>query len=316
LTVPSGSSNLIAARLNNAHGRAAGRTNAGSMSKEEFMRFDPSRLPSVLALVVLTGFLSASPAIFGQILSSNELFTAIQPCRVIDTRQAGAGGPLAANATREFNMVGVSAAGSLASQGGNPSGCPIPGFSAGGPVVQAVAVNFIAVTPSGAGDLVAWPTDNSRPTSSVINYSATTGTIANGIILPVRQDTQGNDISVSAQVSGTHLVADVVGYFTSLLRGSNIAVNGGGSLTTGQDNTALGVNAISEVQTSSDNTAVGAVSLFNLAAGGGDANTALGAFAFNGMTSGDHNIGIGTLVQNRKSENRPIGHFSPEPGMR
>jgi hypothetical protein len=165
-------------------------------------------------ILVLAGAGSAD----AQVLSGSLLYTSVQPCRLIDTRVSGAGGPLTAGVSRAFNAVGVASPGSLNTQGGNPSGCPIPGFVGGKPKVQAIAVNFVAVGAAGPGDLIAWPSDQAQPNASILNYanSASLGflNIANGAILPVRQDAQGGDFTVKAQASGTGLVADVVGFFS------------------------------------------------------------------------------------------------------
>jgi hypothetical protein len=172
------------------------------------------RVPLLLQTVALG--LSALPAV-GQGLSGKLLYVAIQPCRIVDTRIAG--GMLAANSSRTFNVVGATPYGS---QGGNASGCGLPGFMGGRPQVQAAMLNVIAVGATGAGDLRAWPSDQGIPNASILNYGksgALAGlNIANGLAVPVRQDSQGADISVQADVSGTHLVVDVVGYFTKAAR--------------------------------------------------------------------------------------------------
>jgi hypothetical protein len=181
----------------------------------------PTALVSSSAMarcVWLAALLLAGQVVNAQALAQNLVYTAINPCRLVDTRAAG--GILAANAERGFDIVGVQAAGALAAQGGDPSGCPIPGFTggAGTGVVKAIALNVVAVGASGAGDLKAWPTDQSQPNASILNYAAShllAGlNIANAVVVPVRQDSQGNDITVLAQVSSTHVVIDVVGYFT------------------------------------------------------------------------------------------------------
>jgi hypothetical protein len=160
--------------------------------------------------------LSALPAA-GQGLSGKLLYVAVQPCRIVDTRIAG--GPLAANSSRTFNVVGATPYGS---QGGNASGCGIPGFVAGRPQVQAAMLNVIAVNANGPGDLRAWPSDQGKPNASILNYAnqgALAGlNIANGLAVPVRQDSQGSDITVQADASGTHVVIDIVGYFTKAAR--------------------------------------------------------------------------------------------------
>src|SRR5580693_987145 len=123
----------------------------------------------LLVLLAPAATLVATGAAQAQISIPNLIFTAVAPCRLIDTRVMG--GPIAAGSTRTFNVAGVGAPGSLASQGGDPNGCPIPGFKNGFAQVQSVAINLVAVGPSGPGDLIAWPTDESQPNASVVNYA-------------------------------------------------------------------------------------------------------------------------------------------------
>ncbi len=174
-----------------------------------------SSLPRRAGRFVLTLSLALAPAAGAQVLAGNLTYTTLKPCRLADTRVAG--GALIPGTPRTFNVVGVGAPGSLASQGGNSNGCPVPGFVSGVPAVQAVMLNFVAVGPAGGGDLRAWPSDQALPTSSVINFSSFSETvlnIANGIAVPVRQDSQGADITVQADARATQLVIDVVGYFS------------------------------------------------------------------------------------------------------
>jgi hypothetical protein len=102
-----------------------------------------------------------------------------------------------------------------------------------------VVFNFVAVSPQGAGNLRAWPADQMAPNASVLNYAQVTGlNIANGLVVGVRQDTEGNDISIRADVSGTHVVVDVVGYFAPLAIGPNdlpvVPISRGGTGSTTQ----------------------------------------------------------------------------------
>jgi hypothetical protein len=169
----------------------------------------------VLAITVLLPAARAGATV-SPLLSSNLVLNTLQPCRIVDTRISGT--PLVAGTATTFNVVG-STLNVPTPQGGQAGGCGIPGFSGSTPGAQAVVINFVAVGATGVGDLVVWPSDKSQPLASVLNYaqqSALAGlNIANGIVMPLRQDAQGGDITVLAQVSGTHLVADVVGYFTA-----------------------------------------------------------------------------------------------------
>ncbi|HYG65131.1 MAG TPA: hypothetical protein VEL74_21300, partial [Thermoanaerobaculia bacterium] len=112
---------------------------------------------------------------------SDLVFVPVAPCRIIDTRQVSAG-PLAANETRHFLVAGTNA---FLAQGGTGGGCGVPdGVSE--PAAPAVVINFIAVGPSGPGNLRAWEYGQPVPRASVINYANVPGlNIANGVVVPI-----------------------------------------------------------------------------------------------------------------------------------
>ena len=143
---------------------------------------------------------------------SDLLFVPLTPCRVFDTRQGSAGGPLAAGEIRGFVINGSAG---FVNQGGNSGGCGVP-TGAVPPQATAVVINLIAVSPAGPGDLRAWAYDQPEPLASVLNYASVPGlNIANGVIVPVAgTGLVPDDIKIHAEVSGTHVVADVTGYFT------------------------------------------------------------------------------------------------------
>lgn len=142
---------------------------------------------------------------------SDLIFVPVAPCRILDTRLVS-GGPLAANETRPFLVAGTNA---FLAQGGNGGGCGIPDGAAD-PAAPAVVINFIAVGPSGPGNLRAWEYGQPVPNASVINYDSAGGlNIANGVVVPIEGTAaQPWDLNIRADVSGTHVVADVTGYFT------------------------------------------------------------------------------------------------------
>lgn len=135
------------------------------------------------------------------------VYTPVTPCRIIDTRNAG--GVLAAGTTRSFYV----AAGNYSSQGGVAASCGIP-F---GPATAAV-INFVAVSPAGAGDFRVTPYGTAIPGASFLNYAAVSGlNIANGLAVATcnpATTTCTRDITIQADVSGAHIVADVQGYFS------------------------------------------------------------------------------------------------------
>jgi hypothetical protein len=156
------------------------------------------------------GLLSAPKALGDG--SADLVYTPIAPCRIIDTRLAG--GALLSGATRDFYVAGTVG---FAGQGGNPTGCGLPI----GPATAAV-VNFVAVNPAGPGNLRAWAYGGAVPNASIINYATVGMNIANAVVVPLCEFATTNctpaDLTVQADVSGTHLVADVVGYFRNVVK--------------------------------------------------------------------------------------------------
>lgn len=136
------------------------------------------------------------------------VYTPITPCRIIDTRLVG--GAIAGGATRDFFVTG-----DTTSQGG--TNCAIPNG-----VATAAAINFVAVGPTGAGDLRATPFGTPMPLASIINYAAVAGlNVANGLVVALcdpSTTTCTRDITVQADASATHVVADVQGYFRNVRR--------------------------------------------------------------------------------------------------
>jgi len=270
--------------------------------------------PLVLGILLAIGTVHAPAR--AQTLTANLIYTSIQPCRLVDTRAAGGTILPGSVHARTFNIVAVAAPGSLNSQGGNPNGCPIPGFSSG-PQVQAVELNFVAVGPTGPGDLRAWPTDQTLPNAAILNYASGT-TLANAVILPVRQDHSGADITVQADVSGTDLVVDVLGYFSSATPTAGqdnlfLGFLSGNASTTGFQNTALGNFSLERNTSGLQNVALGASALSNNSTG--LANTAVGAGALESNTSGTHNTAIGlnslsAIASASSNNNTAVGFFA------
>ena len=74
----------------------------------------------------------------------------------------------------------------------------------------AVALNLTGTAAAAAGYITVWPTGQTRPLSSALNFSGVNDTVANAVIVPVGT---GGDINLFTQ-NGAHLVADVTGYWT------------------------------------------------------------------------------------------------------
>lgn len=167
-------------------------------------------------------------------------YHALTPCRIVDTRfwDQGSPGehplPLAGGETRSFDAIGLD----LRHQGGAASGCDVPRKDASDlrHRAEAIVVNLVAVNAAGPGDLRVFAGDQGiAPLASVINY-VTGQTIAVGTSIPLRSDgVAGGDFQIRADVSGTHVVADVIGYYsratstTFLARMQGILIQGAGT---------------------------------------------------------------------------------------
>lgn len=144
--------------------------------------------------------------------TSELTFVPLPPCRIIDTRQSGAG-KLLPGVERHFQVAGLT---EFPPQGGNMGGCGIPPGGAE-PVAAAVAINIFAVTPEGSGNLRAWAYGTAVPLAAAITYDnlGQFFSISNGIIVPIA-GVSGvpADLSVRADFNATHMAADITGYFT------------------------------------------------------------------------------------------------------
>lgn len=132
------------------------------------------------------------------------VYVAVTPCRIIDTRVGG--GAIPANTTRIYD---VTAASDYLAQGGSATDCGIGG--AGN--FAAAVINFTVVSPSVAGFITAFPFQGTRPLAATLNYGA--GEVR-GNLAVVKLDQGASSAELSVYSFGqTHLVADVVGYFTN-----------------------------------------------------------------------------------------------------
>lgn len=121
-------------------------------------------------------------------------FIAVDPTRLLDTRSAlgvPTTTPVPANGFIDVQISGTSKV-------------PVAG-------VSAVVLNVTATDAISSGYVTVWPTGvNPRPNTSNLNVARTGQTIANQVIVPLGA---GGKISLYS-LAGTHLLADVAGYFT------------------------------------------------------------------------------------------------------
>jgi hypothetical protein len=251
------------------------------------------------------------------------VFVPLAPCRIANTTVAG--GPITSGSTRGFNVVGASF--NYSPQGGSATGCGIPGFTAGVPAVQAIAVNVVAVNPTGQGNLRAFPGNLALPNAATLNYQNFSDlghpyNIANGVIVPVNQVTAGvNDLKVFASQT-TDVVMDVTGYFTKVggFAGNFIGPDNVQGATIGGGGDAGGPNSVTSnfatVGGGRNNNAGGANSntegLWSTV-GGGEGNGAAANHAtvgggVNNFATGDNaTVGGG-------SNNQAVGNFATVAG--
>jgi hypothetical protein len=128
----------------------------------------------------------------------------VTPCRIIDTRLAG--GAIAANTTRAFDVTAVS---NYSFQGGDATNC---GVGAAGSFAAAV-INFTVVTPSSGGYITAFPYLGTQPLAATLNYNQN-DVRGNLAIVKLDQGASANELNVYT-LAQTHLVADIVGYFSN-----------------------------------------------------------------------------------------------------
>jgi len=127
--------------------------------------------------------------------SSGGRFTALTPARILDTRdgtgRAGVAAPVGGGQWIDVPVTGV-------------GGVPATG-------VSGVALNVTVDQPSGSGFLTAWPTGEPRPFTATHNFVPGL-TVGN---LTLAKVGAGGRVSIFNSSGATHVVADVVGYFSS-----------------------------------------------------------------------------------------------------
>jgi hypothetical protein len=207
-------------------------------------------------------------------------FIAIEPCRLVDTRQAGFpagfGSPaLAAGVPRNFDL------------NSDPL-CPGIASNAG-----AYSLNVTVTNTLGAGFLLIFPQGLAQPAVSTLNYVAGQ-TVANAAIVPAGA---GGGVTVIAGVSGTDLIIDINGYYAGAVPGdvnTFVGLNAGNDTMTGDSNTGVGAGALQANTTGSFNTATGTFALQSNTTG--DDNTADGDAALGKNETGIFNTATGSLA--------------------
>jgi hypothetical protein len=133
------------------------------------------------------------------------VFTPLTPCRIVDTRFASGAlaGRIGPNAGKQFEVN----LGNYSAQGGNAGTCGL-GFN-----VEAVAINVTSTDQTGPGNLRVVETGGGVPTVSLLNYTPGVN-LANAAVVRAR-DSGAADIFIYSGVSSSHVVVDLMGYFTA-----------------------------------------------------------------------------------------------------
>jgi hypothetical protein len=128
-------------------------------------------------------------------------FTAVFPCRLVDTRGNGApltGGFLPSATVRSYAITGL---------------CGLP------PNAQAVSLNATVVKPTGPGFLTLYPEGGAFPPVSTLNYLGG-DVIVNAAVVPLGA---AGGISMALGVSGGDVILDTNGYYAATPSGSAYA---------------------------------------------------------------------------------------------
>jgi hypothetical protein len=169
---------------------------------------------------------TSSTKLLGNGVSENK-FTPIVPCRILDTRKGY--GKLPVGATKTIDVRGSE--GTFTTQGGNPGGCGIP---TGATAIEAT----VTAVNSGSGFLRAWPANLVQPNATFMNYDGVFNVSNTGTVTLCGYSGQpclvNQDLNLRAYGTATDLVIDVAGYYVqpmaanvnstgTLVRGSRVA---------------------------------------------------------------------------------------------
>ncbi|GAB3348427.1 hypothetical protein GCM10027430_09230 [Lysobacter tyrosinilyticus] len=141
-----------------------------------------------------------TPAALGD-TTEDLVFTAVEPCRIVDTRGTGAGA-IAAGTNRGFFAWGFA---NFTSQGGSATDCGLTGQSP-----EAIVVNLTAVAPSQTGFATLYPASGTQPTAAAMIYQA--GQVLSNAVTVKLGTTGSVDFRIFSEKTA-HYVVDIVGYY-------------------------------------------------------------------------------------------------------
>lgn len=128
-------------------------------------------------------------------------YVPVSPCRIVDGRLAL--GAIPAGGNRSYEVRGTTG---FVPQGGTSGGCGIPTYA------TAVTMSVSVVDPTGDGFLRGWPTGESIPNATMMNFNGgqsqtTTAPLTLGAA------SESKDIRFKSFTSAAMLVIDVQGYY-------------------------------------------------------------------------------------------------------
>jgi len=150
--------------------------------------------PSLSRYLLLSAFVAVVALFWTSAANAQTGFSyfPLTPCRVVDTRNPPAvnGGPNLTTATRDFQVRGV---------------CGVPSTA------KAVAINVTVVNQTAVSWLTLWPSGQTKPFVSALNFDPNSGAVGNGAIIGLSTNTQ--DLSVANAIGICHVIIDVTGYY-------------------------------------------------------------------------------------------------------
>jgi hypothetical protein len=143
-------------------------------------------------------------------LTKDLVFTPVAPCRILDTRPASGGsGAIATGGTKVFAVAGL---GDYRPQGGANSNCGMESYYE----TAAIAVYLTVVSPAAGGWITAFPQTSPLPLAATVNFKAG-DVLGNTTIVKVSPGSGALGLNAYLNIyasSSTHVVGDVVGYYS------------------------------------------------------------------------------------------------------
>jgi hypothetical protein len=170
------------------------------------------RMKNIISLststILLTGFIGYTQA------EVDLIYVAVDPCRIVDTRQASEG-VIGADTFRNFLVAGT--AEELAVQGGIVD-CQNPKEDESPVAISAYILAVPAESSSGQGVLTAYPSDLPPPptgSASTVNFGEgqVIGNTTSVTVCADRDCPDSGELAILARKTDEHVVVDVQGYF-------------------------------------------------------------------------------------------------------